>query len=182
MTHRIAATRYARALLDVGARQERPETIERELADVVDMLDGHRPLRAALVSPRIPPARKRAVLDELFRRLGTVSALTRRLLLMLADRGRLALLPAIREIYRHRMRELQGITRAEITTATPLPPDRVRAVAEALERTTGRQVEIEARVDPKVIGGLVARVGSTVYDGSIARHLARLRRRFLVQA
>ena len=65
--------------------------------------------------------------------------------------------------------------RAEVTTAVPLPAERVQALARAFGGVTGRRVLVTTRVDPEVIGGVVTRVGSTVYDGSVRRHLERIR-------
>jgi F-type H+-transporting ATPase subunit delta len=67
------------------------------------------------------------------------------------------------------------IVRAEVVTAIPLPADRISALQVGLARTTGRQVQLETRVDPSIVGGAVARIGSTVYDGSVTRQLERLK-------
>ena len=69
----------------------------------------------------------------------------------------------------------QNVVRAQIVTAVALPPDRVTALADGLKRATGRNVQVETRVDAAIIGGAVARIGSTVYDGSITRQLERMR-------
>ena len=182
MSNRVVAARYARALLEVSEQHGTVEGVEQELTDVVDLMDSHALLRETLVNPSVAPARKRAVLDDVIPKLGEVSDISRRLLMMLADRDRLGILAEVVQLYRERVRELQGIVRARITTATPLPPDRVEAIAGALGGATGKQVEIEASVDSALLGGIVTQVGSTVYDGSIAQHLERLRRRFLARA
>ena len=67
------------------------------------------------------------------------------------------------------------VVRAEVTTAIALPPDRVVALQQGIARATGRQVQLETRVDPAIIGGVVTRVGSTVYDGSVTTQLQRLK-------
>ncbi len=182
MSNRVAATRYARALLEVSEQQGSVDVIEQELTRVVDLMDRHPMLRETLVNPSVPPAGKRAILDEVIPKLGEISAITRRLLTMMVDRDRLTILAEVVQVYRERVRELKGIIRARITTATPLPPDRVESIADTLASATGRQVEIETSVDSSLLGGIVTQVGSTVYDGSIAQHLERLRRRFLARA
>jgi F-type H+-transporting ATPase subunit delta len=73
--------------------------------------------------------------------------------------------------------ELRQIVRAEVITATPLPPERVKQFEQRLANVTGRRVTMTARVDPTLIGGAVTRVGSVVYDGSIATQLTRIRTR-----
>ena len=110
--------------------------------------------------------RKRAVVAEL-------SSLTKphpsvsKLLMLLAERDRLVLLPALLDAYRARLLDHQGVVRAHITTAAPLAADRTQAIERNLARVTGRTVTVQTKVDPSIIGGVVTRVGSTVYDGSI---------------
>jgi F-type H+-transporting ATPase subunit delta len=84
--------------------------------------------------------------------------------------------------YRDRLMDHQGVVRAEVVTAMPLPDDQARALQDRLAGVTGRTVTMSARVDPSLIGGLVARVGSTVYDGSIATQLERMRGRLIESA
>jgi F-type H+-transporting ATPase subunit delta len=174
MTNRSAATRYARALLDVAIREADPRQTEEQLAGFVDLVRQHAGLERALVNPAIPAARKRAVVESLLQK-GGLSPVLGRLLLLLADRDRLVVLPELLAAYRDRLLDHLRVVRAEVTTAVALPPDRVRAIEDRLSKVTGKRIALEARVDPSIIGGVVARLGSVVYDGSVARHLARLR-------
>ncbi len=100
-----------------------------------------------------------------------------KLLLLLAERDRLALVPELLDVYRERLNEHLHVVRAEITTAEPLPPDRERALQQRLATATGRTVTLTTRVDPSIIGGMVTRIGSTVYDGSVATQLQAIRQR-----
>lgn len=181
MTNRAVATRYARALLEVSRRDGDPARVEQDLAGFVDLMSEHPALGGALINPAVSPSRKRAVVSALAGQTD-LSDLARRLLLMLAERDRLALLDEIVEAYRERLEALHGIVRARITTAAPLGPERAQEIARTIERATGRQVALQTDVDDTLLGGLVARIGGTVYDGSIAHHLERLRRRFLSEA
>jgi F-type H+-transporting ATPase subunit delta len=79
--------------------------------------------------------------------------------------------------YRERLQQLQNVVRAEVTTAMPLPDDRAQQLQQSIARATGRTVTLSTRVDPSIIGGLVARVGSTVFDGSVTSHLQRMKQR-----
>ena len=115
-------------------------------------------------------------------RLGEVQTVTRRLLTLLADRDRLSILGEILDVYRDRLMELRGVVRARITTASELSATRVAEITARLERATGKQVEVKTGVDAALLGGMVTQIGSTVYDGSIAGHLDRLRNRFLSDA
>ena len=182
MTNRVAAMRYARALLEVSEKDADPERVEREVASFVDLMDAHPALGSCLVNPSVAPAQKTALMTELLPKLGGVSDITQRLLTMLADRDRLAILKEILEVYRERLMERRGVVRAIVTTASALSPERVRGIGRSLESATGKEIEIETGVDAALVGGMVTQIGSIVYDGSISQHLARLRRRFLGNA
>ena len=179
MTNRAAAMRYARALLDVSSHLGELERVEREVSGFVTAMEEHSLLRKSLMNPAVPRAPKRALVETLLARGGNFSQITVRLLTLLAERGRLSLLPEILEVYQDRLMEHRGVVRARITTASPLSTDRVREIGQRLEAATGKQVSIETGVDPLVLGGVVTQIGSTVWDGSIARHLARLKQQFL---
>ena len=178
MTQRAAATRYARALLEVSLQDGDPDRVERDLAVFAKLLDEHPTLGRALLNPAVSPARKRAVVSAMAEQGGRTSPIVERLLSMLAERDRLSLVPELLDVYRERLRDHRGIMRAQLTTAAPLDDRRAAAFAEALGRATGRQVRVERNVDAALVGGLIAQVGGTVYDGSVARHLERLRHAF----
>ena len=175
MTARVAAARYARALFDVVVKAGNPTQAESELADFAETLAAHETLARVLANPAVPVARKRAVLDALLARADRMTPALSKLLVLLAERDRLAILPEIVGAYRERVMQHQQVVRAEVTTAVPLPDDRRAAIERGLAAATGRRVILSARVDPSIIGGAVTRVGSTVYDGSVVRQLERLR-------
>ena len=175
MTARATAARYARALFDVAlAERQDLVAIDRELSDFVRLMAENEALERALVHPAIPAARKRAVMEELLSR-GALTPMLGRTLLLLADRDRLALLPELARAFRLRMMDHQNVVRAEVTTAITLPPEQVASLRQGLASATGREVQLETRVDPSILGGAVTRIGSTVYDGSITTQLAKLR-------
>ena len=176
MSTRASAARYARALLDVVIQEGDPEQVERELSAVADLYAGNPELQRALTSPAVPVAAKRGIVEAVVSR-AKLSPVLGKLMLMLADRNRLALLPELAASYRERLMEHRQIVRAEVTTAVPLLPDQVTQFEQRLAVATGRHVTMTTRVDPSLIGGAVARVGSTVYDGSIATQLAKMKER-----
>jgi F-type H+-transporting ATPase subunit delta len=94
---------------------------------------------------------------------------------MLAERDRLMLLPAILRIYGERLMDHQNVIRGVVTTAMALPPEKLRALEQGLARATGRKVVLASKVDPAIIGGVVTRLGSTVYDGSITSQLQKMK-------
>ena len=199
MTNHTAATRYARALLDVAVKEaerglavgrERDlgapdarasdalQEIEQQLGAFVDLFKQHPTLERVLLNPAVPVPRKRAVVTELTGRLG-VSAVLSKLLVLLADRDRLVLLPDLLSTYRGRLLDYQHVVRADVTTAAPLMADRAQAIERRLAQVTGRQVTVTTSVDPSIIGGVVARVGSTNYDGSITRQLQKMKEKLV---
>ncbi|HOC17282.1 MAG TPA: ATP synthase F1 subunit delta [Vicinamibacterales bacterium] len=175
MTNRASAARYARALMDV-TRSEGGDLdgVERDLAAFVSLVDGEAALRRVLVNPALPAARKKALVAELLGR-ASLGPQVSKLLLLLAERDRLALLPDVLDHYRLRLLDLRNVVQAEVTTAVPLEAERIEALRAALAAMTGRQVAMTTRVDPGLIGGVVTRIGSTVYDGSVKRQLERMR-------
>ncbi len=177
MTNRTAATRYARALLDVAVTERADlDQIERDLASVAALFTEHPELTHALVNPVVPVPRKRAAVAELSKAAGLTSMVSK-LLGLLAERDRLVLVPDLLIAYRERLLAHRNVIRAEITTTTPLAPERAKAIEATLSQATGRTVSLTTSVDPSIVGGAIARIGSTVYDGSITRQLEKIRER-----
>jgi F-type H+-transporting ATPase subunit delta len=179
MTSRGAANRYARALFDVVLKEGDIQQVGRDLSGFNAMVTGHEMLSRVLVNPAIPAARKRAVVEQLLAQAGKVSPVLSKLLLLLADRDRLALVPDITSAYEQRLMDHAQVVRAELTTAVALPADRVTSLQQGLATLTGRQVQLETKVNPAIIGGAVARIGSTVYDGSVTTQLQKVKERLV---
>jgi F-type H+-transporting ATPase subunit delta len=176
MSTRASAGRYARALLDVVIKEGNPEQVDQELATLAGLFSGDSELQRALANPAVPVAAKRKVVESILSRTRPTPALGK-LLLMLADRDRLTLVPELAEVYRERLMEHQQVIRAEVTTAVPISAERVAQFEKRIAAATGRRVTMTATVDSSLIGGAVARVGSIVYDGSIATQLSKMRER-----
>ena len=150
MSTRSSATRYARALFDVALQESIVERAEQDLSTFATLLTEHPSLQNALTHPAIPAARKRGLAAELTSRLQLATPVAK-VLVMLAERDRIAVLPDLLDVYRERLLDHQQVIRAEVTTA-------------------------EA-ISAEILGGAVTRIGSTVYDGSLAAQLVRLRER-----
>ena len=99
--------------------------------------------------------------------------------MLLAQRDRLAILPDLLAAYRNRLMDHQKVVRAEVTTAVPLESARAQSIERRLAEVTGRQVVLTTTVDPAVVGGMVARVGGTVYDGSVTMQLRKMKARLV---
>src|SRR5262245_462679 len=179
MTNRTAATRYARAILDVAIKEKANlEQIEQDLAGFAALLDAQPQLKKVLLNPAVPVPRKRAAVADLMKS-AKVSPIVSKLLVLLAERDRLILMPDLVDAYRDRLATYRQIVRAEVTTAAPLAPERVQQIQKSLADLTGRSVTLQTQVDPSIIGGLVAKVGSVVYDASVTRQLEKLKDRLL---
>ena len=177
MTNRTAANRYARALLEVAATERADlERIDRELAAFQALVEQYAELEQVLTSPAVPAARKRAAVADLTDRMGA-SPIVSKLLLLFAERDRLVLLPDLAAAYHERLLDYRQVVRAQLTTATPLAQERLGAIQQRLSAATGRTVSLQATVDPSIIGGLVAKVGSTVFDASVTGQLQRMKAR-----
>jgi F-type H+-transporting ATPase subunit delta len=174
MTNRAAAAPFARALFDVARQQSDPARIGQELHDFVALVEAHPDLLKVLINAAIPASAKANVLRELFTLQPLADPLAR-VLLLLAERDQLIILPEIAALYEERLLDFLHVVRAEVTTAEPLSSDHQRALEQGLAQATVRRVQMSTRVDPAIIGGLVARVGTRVFDGSVARHLERVR-------
>jgi F-type H+-transporting ATPase subunit delta len=179
VTHRTAATRYARALIEVAQKERADLTqIETQLADFAALVAGHQNLQQALLNPAVPAPRKRAAVAELTAH-AKLQPVLGKLLVLLAERDRLVLLPDLLDAYRERLQAIQNVVSAVVTTATALPLERTQQIEQSLARATGRTVRLSTRVDPSIVGGIVTRIGSTVYDGSVTNHLRRMKQRLL---
>jgi F-type H+-transporting ATPase subunit delta len=174
VTARTSALRYARALLEVALAEADPVVVERQMTDAAQTFTGHAALWKVITNPAVPAPKKRAVVDGLLPLLDAVPVVGKTLQ-MLASRDRMALLPDIVEAYRSRLLDHQHIVRANVTSVVPLPPDRVKRLEQELAALTGRRVIMTAETDPAIVGGVVTRIGSTVYDGSVKRQLEKIR-------
>ena len=178
MSGRASAARYARALLEVAISDADPAQVGRELQSFVALVDGHAQLKDVITNPSVPAAAKHRVVEELASKVSLASPLAK-LLLMLADRDRLGLLSELNAVYQERLLEHQHVLQAEVTSAMPLEASAIEALQARLSAATGQKVMMTAKVDPALIGGLVARIGSMVYDGSVSSQLTKMRAHLL---
>jgi F-type H+-transporting ATPase subunit delta len=177
MTSGAAAARYARALFDVVLKDSaaKLDAAQSDLQTFADLFSTNEGLADVAANPAIPVARKAALARALVERAGAITPAVGKLMVLLGERDRLMLLPQIARAYRIRVMDYQKIIRGEVTTAAPLPADKLRAIEAGLQRTTGRTVVLESRVDPSIIGGVVTRLGSVVYDGSVTTQLEKMK-------
>jgi F-type H+-transporting ATPase subunit delta len=175
-----AVRRYARALLDVALQQGDPEALRSELREAAALVDAQKELRSALEHPALKAEAKRKLVEAVWGRAG--SKLLSRLLGLLAERGRIGLLPAIGESFSALWNAHRGVVAAEAVSAVPLDEAQTRALAETLRRATGKEVELRARTDQALVGGLLVRMEGRTYDGTVRGRLRALRQRLVGQA
>jgi len=174
------ATVYAKALIGVTQQSNTTGEAMAELSSLVDDVFSKLPaFEATLASPRVPIADKEQMLDKVF--AGKLSTNVLNFLKVLARHGRLDCLRAIRNAFQRLYNTIRGHVIVEITTATPVSSDLLPVIAEKLRASTGKEVDLHAKVDPEMLGGLVVRIGDTVYDGSVRNQLTQMREQALDQ-
>ena len=167
---------YARALFDAARDAGRIEAVGRELGEFVAALEASVQLRHVLADPRVGEKAKLRVLVELTR---GAEPLVANALLLLHEKGRLAVLTALRDEFEALAAAEVEVVKVEVTSATELDDDAEERLAAKVAAATGRRVELTKRVDAGVLGGLVVRVGDVIVDGSLRSRIAQLRQRLV---
>lgn len=170
------ALRYAKALLDIGVERKSQDQIGRELDRVGAVFQTAPELRELFRNPKFDSAERKAVLAELLKRV-MVSPVTRNFLFLLTEKGRMSYLEDIIASFHTLADESSGRIRAQVTVASPMSEPELARLRTVLGKMTSRQVIVEAKEDPALIGGVVTRVGGKVYDGSIRAQLETLHAR-----
>jgi len=169
------ARRYARALIEVAKERAGLDAVQAQLDALAQVVRESSELGALLKNPEYSRAERWAALQAVMNALGAVETPLQNFIRLLVDRDRIAYLGDIARVFRDMADSLAGRVRGRVTAATPLPEDSMTAIKKGLERLTDRQVILEASVEPELLGGVMARVGSTVYDGSLRSRLEELR-------
>jgi F-type H+-transporting ATPase subunit delta len=174
MASRGVAKRYAQAVF--GLAQE-DQSHDQWLADLTRLAEAIEDptVGGFFVSPNVSMGRKRAAIAELLP--ADSQQLVRNLAIMLVERHRTDSIPLLLEVYRDLVLEWRGIAIAKVTTAVEMTPAEETRVREGLKNIVGREVELRTSVDPDIIGGMVARIGDRLVDGSVVTQLNRLRLR-----
>jgi F-type H+-transporting ATPase subunit delta len=184
MTLSAVATRYANALADVvtaAGSPVRPQDAVAELHAFESALDASTELQNALATPAVPAGRKRAVVGRIAEIL-KLSRISRNFLYVLIDHRRIAALSGIIHSFELMVDERLGFARAEVSAAREMAEPQRAVLNAGLERLTGKRIRMRFAVDEGLIGGVVARIGSTVYDGSVRGQLASLGRRLSAES
>jgi F-type H+-transporting ATPase subunit delta len=167
------ARRYATALADVAIERREEREVQKELDQWAGMIESNPQLKEVFANPTVVHDQKRKVLEDLIAR-ARVRDTTASFLRVLLKNQRLSQLRDIAARYSLVLDERAGMLAGNVTTARPIPEELKKTLHETLSAATGRTVRLTFDTDEKIIGGLVARIGSTVYDGSVQSHLERL--------
>ena len=169
------ARRYAQALHEQAAAEEAVRRVDEDVTLLRETLEGSRELSALFASPVVAREQKRSVVQALFGE--RLSATTLRFVNFLIEKGREALLPEMARAYRTLRDTQEGIVEAQVRSALPMAEGEQKDLRKALEARTGKEVRLRVTQDAALIGGVVIRIGDTVYDGSVRNQLAGLRER-----
>ena len=173
MSLQSVSRRYAVALADVLGETGEQEVIKEELRAWEEMLTSSSSLVEVLANPTVPYEKKRHVVNDLIKRTG-VTQTTANFLQVLLRNQRLLALPEINAKLREVLDERGGAVAAHVTTAKPIEEGTKRLLVDKLSRHTGKAVKLDFSIDDSLIGGIVTRVGSTIYDGSIKTQLKEM--------
>ena len=171
-----AARRYAEAAFELAERDRTIDAWGRDLALVAELARDERVARI-VSSAGVQSGKRRQVVEQLHGK--DVSRLALSLALLLAERGRFAILPDVSAEYDALVRESRGIVAAIVTTPTPLSEKELAGVRARVEQLVGAKVELEAATDPGLLGGLTVRIGDRLIDASVRGRLERLRARLV---
>lgn len=175
MAESSLSRRYARALFSIGKESDQVDAFGNDLAAFAGVLDlGGGQLRAVLNNPGLSVPERRGVLKAVLAKLG-LAQMVNNFLNLLVDKSRFSIFDGVRSAYLEMADELAGRVRASVTTATALQDADAAQISAVLSKATGRTAIVDYVVDPELIGGIVARVGDTVFDASIRTRLQDMR-------
>ena len=178
MSTETIARRYGTALADVVSGSGETDAVKSELLVWEGMLSGNADLQAAFENPSIDHSAKERLLEKLLEK-SKPSKTSSNFLRVLLKNGRLSELSEINKKFAEVLEERSGTVSADITSARELPDTQRTELKKKLESLTGKKVFLNFAVDQEILGGVVTRIGSTVYDGSVRTKLENLREQLI---
>ena len=178
MSSRLTARRYAKALLQIGDKQGNVTQLQQELDTVAAAVAANADLSRLVASPLVLP-RKKAEVFEAILAAAKVSETLRHFFRVVAEAGRLNLLPDLRRTFADLVDERAGIVEAKVASAQPLTEIQTKALVASLTTRTGKTIRFTWHQDPTLLGGVLVQVGSTVLDASLQGQLRQLKTQLL---
>ncbi|MBU6452087.1 MAG: ATP synthase F1 subunit delta [Cyanobacteria bacterium REEB67] len=171
------ASKYAEAVLDLAVSARQEEQMLNELKLIADVIASDRDMTIIINHPSIDSTEKKRFLSSLFQ--GKISELADNLIGLLADKRRLNLIPFIESNYRELLNQRKNILSASLSCSEPLADSAIANIKAQLAEHLGKTLELEVKVDPSLIGGLVLKMGDQVIDGSLKGQLRSLEKTLL---
>jgi F-type H+-transporting ATPase subunit delta len=167
------AKRYAQALFEIGLEEKNYNELLGELEDFCSFISEKEDVRNVIASSVYNIQEKMRLLDSILSEK-KYSETTVKFLKLIMEKGRIVFIDQILNGFRDLVERHEGIERVEITVPSPLDDAQREEILDALCEKTGKKVVLEERVDPSIIGGLIIKAGSTIYDGSVRTQIDRL--------
>jgi F-type H+-transporting ATPase subunit delta len=174
MKNLAIARRYAKALLLIGQQDGQTERYRSEILSIAELVGGERRLDQAINNPLYESSARRRVLQSILARLAPSKAVES-FLMLLFEKGRFGFLGAISDFYQKLADELKGVARATLVSASALSVEAVDRIRLALSKRTGKEIILDVKQDPSLIGGVITQIGDLVLDGSIRTQLTHMR-------
>ena len=174
MKNLAIARRYAKALLMIGKDDGQAEVYKDELDGVARLIQSNQELEQAITNPLHDATARKRVLSAVVEKLG-LSQIMKSFISLLFDKGRIGFLEGINDFYQELADDLKGIARASVVSATELSDDAIEKIRQGLSKRTGKEVILDVKQDPGLIGGIVTRIGDLVLDGSVKTQLLNMR-------
>ncbi len=174
MNHGSLARRYAKAVVSLGTDEKNLDKVADDLRTMAAAMKGSAELVTVLTNPAIRRGDRKKVLDALLQRIGAQLS-SKNLIYLMLDGERMNVLVEVAREVDAMIAARSGRVAAEITSAKPLDPSQLSQITAALEKLSGKKVDVTKKQDPELLGGVVAKVGDVVYDGSLRTQLRNLR-------
>ena len=167
--------RYAEALMSIGIEEENSAKFEKELQEINSIIQGSMELKAVLYSSVYPNKSKKLIMRDITKKL-RLSETVDNFLSLIIDKNRIEFLPLIVKRYEELLDSIEDRVRAEVVFAKKMPDSVIDKIKEAFQKTSGKEVIIEIKEDPSIIGGAITKLGNVIYDGSVKTQLENIKR------
>lgn len=178
MNNPLVVKRYAKAILSIGIERDILDTLREQLTAIGALYERSHEFRSVMLNPSVKLDERKAVVRAMAEKYG-FDDMTRNFCLLLLDNDRFRFIKGIADEVDHLTDAHHGIVRAQVTSATALEDAEIADIRAALAELTGKKVEVNLAIDPALIGGVVARIGGMVLDGSVRTQLGNLRQSIL---
>ena len=170
--------RYARVLIEVARRNKLLPRVKRDMRSFRELLKFHPELEEFFSDPKVNPLRKQELLEGLLS-VADYQRITKNFLRLVASRSRLSYLEEIEEAFEWEVNRLEGVVVAEVISPLPLSAGQEKKIARRVSAFLDKKVELKSSIDPSLIGGIIIKIGDTVYDGSLKKQLQLLKERLV---